>query len=168
MSLRFFEANEEAFGSLDFAKDYLEKYPKENGKSFRIEEISLVRSGKGYLCRTDSFICWLWKRNNLTTQLLAALQVYVEGRYGYSLYAVLSKTDEKGVRYAIDPESPCMWFGTPKKYTVDPDIPILDVLTGNPFLIQPVPLTPTIDISNSGTQTQDNSTSPAGKTKSKS
>lgn len=146
MSIQFFEDSSSTSGELEFANDYLKKFPKDNGKAFPVKEIILARSGKGYLASTDSFLCWLWKREKTTALLLEALQAYVDQRYGYTIVAVLDKGDKNGFKLGVDSELPCMWYGSAKKYSVEVDIPTLETQGGNPFLIQPVPSIPTTDV----------------------
>lgn len=145
MSIQFFDEQSTGSSDLLFAKDYLGNNPSHNGQSYPINEVSLVRSNKGYLCKTDNFVCWIWKRETTATLLLQALEVYVRDGYGYTIVAVLDDKSSNGFRLGVDGDKPCMWYGSTKKYTVTPDIPIFDPQKGNPFLISHAPLTPTTE-----------------------
>lgn len=144
MTIQFFDESPESSGDLDFAADFLKANPNQHGKAFPITECLLARSGKGYMLKTDKFICWIWKKEKTTQLLLQALEVYVRDTYGYSIVAVLDKGAKNGFKLGLDPDSPCMWYGSGKKYTTTEDIPTLGMDNGNPFLLQPAPSTPTM------------------------
>lgn len=135
MAIQFFEEAYSHGIDLDFAKDYLSNFPKENGASYNVSEIVLAASGKGYMIKTDRFICWLWKKQSTAKMLIEALEKYVEEGYGYMVVAVLDKDAKDGYKLGIDPEQPCNWFGKGKKFTVIEDTFSSQETTQNPFFI---------------------------------
>lgn len=166
MAIQFFDENPSISGDLEFAAEYLKSHPKDVGKAFPITEITLAKSGKGYMAKTDMFLCWLWKREQTTTLLLAALQTYTEQRYGYAIVAVLDKGNKSGYRLGVDADLPCMWYGSGKKYTNTPDTPTLETKDGNPFLILPAPCPPTMSMTESETLLETSPHTSNGKKKS--
>lgn len=141
MALAFFEDDSTATGvDLPFAEDYLKENPKRNGQAIQVEEVLLVKSGKGYLIKTPECLGWLWRKEKVATQLLEALKYYVDNQHGFGLFLVLDKQAKSKFRLAVDAEVPCSWFGTEKKYTVLEDgLGSNEAIPGNPFLI-PLPL----------------------------
>lgn len=137
MSIQFFEDITPTDGDLDFAADFLKQNPKLDGKDFTITEINLARSGKGYMAKTDSFICWLWRKNKPTMQLLEALEAYVANQHGYRIVAVLDKKVKDGFRLGVDFDCPQSWFmhGEKKSFaTQDIWFSPTGVSQSNPFL----------------------------------
>jgi len=164
MGIQFFEEFESTSGDLLFAEEYLKEHPKENGKEFGVREVLLAKSNKGYLVKTDAFVTWLWKRSSTAILLTQALEIYVRDCYGFAIVAVLSKETKGGCKLGVNADIPCMWYGTGKKYTVDSDIPTFDVANTNPFLVQPVPLTPTTHVPMNGSLVKGKSQQTPGKT----
>lgn len=164
MAIQFFEAGSANPGELLFAGDYLQQYPKENGKKFVVREVVLAQSGKGYMLYTEACIGWLYKRNPIALLLTQALEVYVRDRYGYAIILVLDNSAKDKIKLGVDPEIPTTWFGTGKKYTVTPDIPTFDVETGNPFLIPHAPSTPTTQEDTNSSNNTKTSHQKSGKT----
>jgi hypothetical protein len=146
MALSFFEQEESSSsGDLPFCEEYLKENPKNNGKVLQVREVFAVKSGKGYLIKTDECIGWLWRKEKTTSQLLEALQYYVEIQHGFGLFLVLDKNAKAKFKLAVDSEVECSWFGDEKKYTVVEDgHGSREAIQSNPFLI-PHPLsTPTM------------------------
>lgn len=140
MALQFFEGTESS-GSLPFLDEYLESNPKAYGKTFQVEEIKKVKSGKGYLLQTDSFSAFIWNNEKLTKQLIEALKVYAETGEGYVLVIMPDKSVKSKFRLAADTERVANWFQRGNDFSVHSlvsDSPI----EGNPFL-PPAPHTPT-------------------------
>lgn len=118
MAIQFFEDITPTDGDLDFAADFLKANPKQDGKDFTITEITLAKSGKGYMAKTDHFVCWLWRKNKTTNQLLEAIEAYVANQHGYRIVAVLDKRIKDGFRLGVDFDCPQSWFmnGEKKQY----------------------------------------------------
>lgn len=164
MGIQFFDVPETGTGELVFATEYLTNHPKEQGKVFRVKEVRLAQSNKGYMLYTDAFIGWLFKRNPIAVMLVQALEVYVRDTYGYAIVIELDKGADKSIKVGVDASEPCMWYGTGKKFTLTPDIPTFDPTTGNPFLIPLAPSTPTTSTANVNTTQDTNSQQKRGKT----
>lgn len=141
MGIQFFDEQPTGARYLPFSEDYLANNPGDTGKSFLVKEVILARSNKGYMCNTDRFTCWLHKRSNVATRLVEALEVYVRDKYGYAIVAILDEKTDKGFRLGVDPDQPCMWYGSGKKFTVKQDIPSFDTEDVNPFLLPNAPST---------------------------
>lgn len=142
MGIQFFDDSPASPRYLPFSENYVADNPGDIGKSFLVREVILARSNKGYMCNTDKFTCWLHKRSNVATRLVEALEVYVRDRYGYAIVAILDNNADKGFRLGVDPDQPCMWYGSGKKFTVKQDIPSFDTEDVNPFLLPNAPFTP--------------------------
>jgi hypothetical protein len=136
--ITFFEENNASNSSCDiFADEYLELHPSENGTTHVVEEITLVKSNKGYMLITKLFKVFCWKNSSVAKLLVEALAIYVEQKYGYAVVVVLDKTAQNKYRLGIDGEMQTTWYGSGKKYSTMLDIPICDPLTSNPFLLAP-------------------------------
>lgn len=146
MGIQFFDEPVSTSSDIPFAREFLDSNPQLNGSEHLVNEIVLVRSNKGYLCKTDKFVCWIWKRESTATLLVQALAVYVRDMYGYSIIAVLDRTKSNGFKLGVNPDLPCMWYGSEKKYTTAEDIPSFNPMQENPFLISHAPLTPTTGV----------------------
>lgn len=164
MGIQFFEEFESTSVDLVFAKEYLAEHPKEDGKQFQVTEVLLVKSNKGYLVKTDSFVTWLWKRSATATLLVQALDVYVRDCYGFAIVCVLDKRHKDACRLGVDGDIPTMWYGSAKKFTVEPDIPTFDPVTANPFLIPVAPSTPITHVATNGSNITPTSQRRHGKT----
>lgn len=143
MGIQFFEEISPTSGDIPFVKEFLIENPHQNGNQFKINEIKLVSSNKGYLCSTDYFLIFLWKRAITTKMLIEALETYVKESYGYGIVAVLDKNHKDSFRLGVDADMPCMWYAQGKKFTTTLDIPSFDIETMNPFLIPHAPSLPT-------------------------
>lgn len=140
MAVTFFEAESIGSGSLPFPDEYLEKNPKENGKIFTITEFSLVKSGKGYLFKTDVFCGFLWRKQKTTNQVVEALEYYCSQPYGFALVCKLDKDVKGFCVLGVDTEQQTSWYALGNGYTTQEQLSSSQEQGGNPF-IHPVPLT---------------------------
>lgn len=147
MAIKFFDDEPSGNGSLPWAKEYLEENPKENKKSFPVEEISRVQSDKGYMVRTDKFMCFLFKNQKTTKQLLEALKYYCDSQDGYQVVCVLDKASKNSVRIGVDFDVPTSWFtsGNDRYSTQELDWGVDTNGRENPFL-PPVPSKPPLSV----------------------
>lgn len=134
MAITFFEDSSQTSGDLEFAKDFLTKNPKEEGRQFTVQQVVKASSGKGYMVSTSSFMCWLWNKSNTTKQLIDALQFYCEANQGYTLIAVLDKKAKDGYRLGVDFDLPCVWYTTKNGSFQLTPVEALSMDGGNPFL----------------------------------
>lgn len=140
MAISFLDEQESSSGSLEFASDYLETNPKADKKFFDVTEIYLVKSGKGYMIKTENFACFLWKNSKVAKQLIEALKYYVQKGKGFQIVCQLDKKAKEKYRLGSDNEKPVIWYEVGGKYTTseDGDPQLSQPQSENPFLI-PVP-----------------------------
>ena len=79
------------------------------GKTFVVNEVLAVSSGKGYLIRTDEFITFIWKKQKVTIQLIEALNFYFEQGTGYTLCAVVDPKVKSGCQLGVDFDTTSYW-----------------------------------------------------------
>lgn len=108
--IQFFEA-ETNNSDTPFLSELLKEPEGKNliGKTFIVNEVIAVSSGKGYLIRTDEFITFIWKKQKLTNQLLEALNFYFEQGTGYTLCAVVDPKVKCGCQLGVDFETTSYW-----------------------------------------------------------
>lgn len=136
MAIEFFDSSVPSVEQdLPFAEDYLKANPKSDKKPYQVLEIIKAKSGKGYLLKTEEFVCWIWAKEAITKLLVEALIHMVKQGYGHGIYACLDKKAKGSFRLAADKEVKCMWYGDEKKYTTSEDgLSSGTVVGGNPFL----------------------------------
>lgn len=108
--IQFFET-ESNNSDVPFLSDLLKEPSGKSliGKTFTVNEVIAVASGKGYLLRTDEFITFIWKKQKLTNQLLEALNFYFEQGTGYTLCAVVDPKAKCGCQLGVDFETTSYW-----------------------------------------------------------
>lgn len=136
MALKFFEESNPTAGTLPFLDEYIKKAKNLKTDTFEVNEISRVKSDKGYLIKTDKFIAFLWKNAKVTQQLIEALDFYINSGTGYAVVVYLPDTKKADFKMAVDFDKEVTWFTAKNGYTttqeesssqaIDPD--------KNPFL----------------------------------
>jgi len=136
MALSFFGPLESDTKDLDFLDDWLKENPKNKRTEFPVSEIILVRSGKGYMVKTDCFIVFLWKKAAQTAIVLEALQHYLENpQDGRELVVVLNKKAKNGFQLAANLDKEITWFSVGNGFSTNEQDAILPESNGeNPLI----------------------------------
>jgi hypothetical protein len=136
MTLQYFSEETTTSGSIEFLSDWLKKNPKNKIKIHNVVELIAVKSGKGFLCVTESFQVFIWKNSRIAGHLVEALDSWINKTpdKGSLLVVVLEPSQKDGYQLAVDKDVPVTWFQSGKGYTtlegsvisLDPNL--------NPFL----------------------------------
>lgn len=141
MAISFFESKEGSNTYLPFVEEYV-KSTQDFDSTFKIHTIAKTRKGNGYMCYTDAFSIFLYSNAAITSQLIEALQVYVDSGHGYQIVAVTLNKDPY-YKLGVDLEKTTNWLFTLGKYSVleIPDNGLVGMTKStNPFL-PPLPST---------------------------
>lgn len=103
MGIQFFEQPSESV-DLEFASNYLEANPKQNGKIFDLVSVKKAKSGKGYMLYTSDFIVWYYRKEKVLQQILEALDIFCKVGGGKQFVIQLDKTASKKFNIGIDEE----------------------------------------------------------------
>lgn len=135
--IQFFEAESNS-ADTPFLSDLLKEPNGKSliGKTFIVNEVLAVSSGKGYLLRTDTFITFIWKKQKVTTQLLEALNFYFEQGTGYTLCAVVDPKIKCGCQLGVDFATTSYWQKKGENFYNSTNALELEtkLVTENPFL----------------------------------
>lgn len=136
MALQYFTDESTTSGSLDFLNNWLEKNPKNKVKEFNVVELIAVKSGKGFLCTTESFQVFIWKNSRVATHLVEAMDTWINKApdKGCLLVLILSPSAKDGYQLAIDKEIKVTWFQAGKGYTTLEGNVVSTDPNQNPFL----------------------------------
>jgi hypothetical protein len=117
MALKFFELPA-SNGSDDllFFNEWKETSSYEEGE-YDVVELIKVRSGKGYVAKTESFIVFLWGNSSTTKYLIQALDLFVQKGTGSRITVVVDSTMKEGYALAADEDEPKLWYCIGGKYT---------------------------------------------------
>jgi hypothetical protein len=111
MPIAFFEdSSSNGEGDKLFATEYLAANKKDIDKPFTVTEIVLAKSGKGYMLHTEYFVCWLWKKSKIATQLLEALKVYVSTSKGSHLFVQLTNKNKDCFVIGVNTDLQTRWY----------------------------------------------------------
>lgn len=135
MPKTFFEdSSSNGDGDKLFATEYLAANKKEIDREFTVTEILLARSGKGYMVHTENFICWLWKKQKLTTMLIEALKTYTETSRGCHIFVQLTNKNKDCFVIGANTDVECRWYDLGNEsYSLTP-LTISSTVNENPFL----------------------------------
>lgn len=135
MALQFFDSTPDS-NDLLFINDWITENPKNKQKEFEIESIMAVKSGKGYLIKTDRFMVFLFKNQAIAKKLVEALKVYTrEELSGYKLVVFLPKPNKPDFRLAADKETKVTWYEAGNGYSTSSELSAsLAEAQANPFL----------------------------------
>lgn len=135
MPKTFFEdSSSNGDGDKLFATEYLAANKKELDREFTVTEILLARSGKGYMVHTENFICWLWKKQKLTTMLIEALKAYTETSRGCHIFVQLTNKNKDCFVIGANTDVECRWYDLGNEsYSLTP-LTISSTVNENPFL----------------------------------
>lgn len=136
MALKFFDDTSATSGSIPFLNEFVKKAKNLKTQQFEVTEIKRVKSDKGYLVITEKFQCFIWKNAKLTTQLIEALDFYINSDKGYSIVVYLPNVKKDDFKLAVDFDKEVTWFVSGNGYTtthVDASYQDIDP-NKNPFL----------------------------------
>lgn len=123
---------------IPFLNDYLKKPEnrKADGTLHDVTEIIYASSGKGYVIKTERFMCFLWKNSKVTKQILDALNFYWEQGNGYVFVVRIEMKTKNQFSLGVDFERTSYWQKKEENYfsSLNPveDIPLME--NSNPFL----------------------------------
>lgn len=141
--LQFFE-NEQNSLDIPFLNDYLKEPKNRNadGTLHDVLEIIYASSGKGYVIKTEAFMCFLWKNSKATKQILEALNFYWEQGNGYVFVVRVEAKTKNQYSLGVDFERTSYWQKKGESFysSLNPveDIPLME--SSNPFLPPSFPI----------------------------
>lgn len=141
--LQFFESESVSL-DIPFLNDYLKEPRNRNadGTVHDVTEIIYASSGKGYVVKTESFMCFLWKNSKVTKQILEALNFYWEQGNGYVFVVRIEVKNKNLFSLGVDFERTSYWQKKQESFfntsNLVEDTPLMD--NANPFLPPDFPL----------------------------
>ena len=117
MALKFFDDTSSNSGSLPFLNDFIKKAKNLKTDTFPITEVVRVKSDKGYMVKTEKFMCFLWKNQKVTQQLIEALEFYINSGKGYEISVFLPNVKQDDFKIGIDFEKEVTWFTSKNGFT---------------------------------------------------
>ena len=135
MKLQFFDEINES-NDIEFINDWMEANPKIKNKNYRVDIFQKVRSGKGYLLKTEEFMLFLFKNSSMCKHIITALETYVKNSEGgYPIYCHVANASKKQYALAADKDERVTYFNTGNGYTVSKEYAdSLNTTATNPFL----------------------------------
>jgi hypothetical protein len=89
--------------------------PENIGKVVEIIEVIKVRSGKGYLLKSNQCLIFLFNRSKSLVQILQLMSQYVAEQHGYGIFAQIT-ADSPYFRLGVDSSAERNWFLSGGKY----------------------------------------------------
>lgn len=138
MALKFFDDLNPQSSQLPFLDEFIKKEKNLKTDTFPIQEITRVKSDKGFMVKTEKFMVFIWKNQKITQQLIEALDLWINGTVGYELVVFLPNTKKTDFKLGVDFEKEVTWFTSKNGYTtIQEDVSYQDIDPDkNPFLKQ--------------------------------
>jgi len=136
MALKFFDDTSSNSGSLPFLQDFIKKAKSLKQDTYPVVEITRVRSDKGYMVKTEKFMCFLWKNQKITGQLIEALEFYIESGKGYEICVFLPDVKKDDFKLGVNFEQEVTWFTSKNGFTTTQEESVCQGINPdkNPFL----------------------------------
>ncbi len=103
---------------LSFINEYLEENPEKNGMIVDVLSIIEVKSGKGYLLKTASFVCFCWKKDKAIAYVLERLDDAVEMSTPLRIAVRTDITSKNGFRLLVDEDEGYIWDKNQDTYNI--------------------------------------------------
>ena len=103
---------------LSFINEYLEENPEKNGMTVDVLSIVEVKSGKGYLLKTASFLCFCWKKDKAIVYTLEKLNDAREMSTPLRIAVRTDVTSKNGFRLLLDEDEGYIWHKDEDTYNI--------------------------------------------------